>query len=116
MSAKPSEPADLRVSGEALHGVERGRPFEILVDGERVTAYPGETIATALLAQGRAVLRLTPKRGQPRGLLCGMGVCFDCLVTVDGLPNLRSCVTPARAGMRVHISGRSEGRPDGAPG
>jgi predicted molibdopterin-dependent oxidoreductase YjgC len=100
-----SQDGDLRVRGDALHGVSRGPAFDILVDGEPVAAYEGETVATALLAAGRVALRLTPRKGQPRGLLCGMGVCFDCLVDVDGWPNVRSCVTPARPGMRVTTPG-----------
>jgi len=109
---------DLRVRGAALHGVARGRALELRVDGEPLLAYEGETIATALLASGRGALRLTPKKGRPRGLFCGMGVCFDCLVTVDGVPNVRSCVTAARAGMQVAIPGPrpASERGDGASG
>jgi predicted molibdopterin-dependent oxidoreductase YjgC len=106
----------LRVSDDALHGVRRGPSFEIVVDGVPMQAYEGETIATVLLAHGQVVLRATPKRGRPRGLFCGMGVCFDCLVTVDGLPNLRSCVTYARAGMRVQIAAPREPGANGAAG
>jgi len=95
----------MRVEGEALHGVRRGQPFELLVDGRPVAAYAGETVATALLGAGQVTLRLTPKRGRPRGVLCGMGVCFDCLVTVDGVPNVRACVTYARPGMQVTLPG-----------
>jgi hypothetical protein len=91
-----------------LHGVRRGAAFELLVDGEPLSAYAGETIATVLLAHGHTAVRLTPKRGKPRGLLCGMGVCFDCLVTVDGVPNVRSCVSAARPGMRVELGGAGQ--------
>jgi hypothetical protein len=64
-------------------------------------AYEGETVAAALLADGRRAFRRTVRRGEPRGLLCGMGVCFDCLVRVDGRPNVRACQTPVAEGMRV---------------
>jgi aerobic-type carbon monoxide dehydrogenase small subunit (CoxS/CutS family) len=70
------------------------------VDGVPVAAFPGETVATALLASGKRAFRHTEKRGEPRGIYCGMGVCFDCLVTVDGLP-VRACVTPVRPGMVI---------------
>lgn len=90
------ERGDLR-----MVGVERGRALGILVDGAEVRAYEGESIAAALVASGRRFTRWTARTGEPRGYFCGMGVCQDCLVTVDGLPNVRACVTPARDGMRV---------------
>ena len=74
--------------------------FTIEVDGQAVPARPGQTIAAALIAVGRTAFSHTPS-GAPRGIFCGMGVCFDCLVTVDGLADQRACVTPVRPGMRV---------------
>ncbi len=71
-----------------------------MVDGEAIAAYEGETIAAALLAAGRRTFRHTAPGGSPRGIFCGIGVCFDCLVTVDG-SQIRACVTPVRDGMRV---------------
>jgi len=90
------ERGDLR-----LVGIERGRALSFLVDGTEVRAYEGESIAAALVASGRRFTRWTARTGEPRGYFCGMGVCQDCLVTVDGLPNVRACVTPVRDGMRV---------------
>ena len=84
-------------------GIKRGRRFEIEVDGHPVEAYEGETIAAALVASGRRVVRYTPKRNEPRGLYCGIGMCFDCVMTVDGVPNVRICTTPAKPGMRIQI-------------
>lgn len=81
--------------------VNRGQPFEIQVDGKEVTAYPGETIATVLLAEGWQVFRHTALSGEPRGPFCGMGLCFDCLVTVNGHPNVRACVTQVQPGDTV---------------
>ncbi len=80
---------------------ERGRALSILVDGQQLAAYVGESIAAALVASGRRFTRWTARTGEPRGYFCGMGVCQDCLVTVDGLPNVRACVTPVRDGLRV---------------
>ena len=74
--------------------------FDIEVDGRLVPAEPGQTVAAALIGAGIAVFRYTPS-GAPLGVFCGMGVCFDCLVTVDGLADQRACVTPVRPGMRV---------------
>src|SRR5512137_3050948 len=78
-------------------------PVAVIVDGEPVQAYPGETVATVLLATGRQTFRHTDHLHVPRGLFCGMGVCFDCLVTIDGLRDQRACMTPARPGMRVQL-------------
>lgn len=104
----------MRVEGEGLHGVRRGAPIRLEVNGTPVSAAAGETIATALLARGQMALRATPKQGRPRGLFCAMGVCFDCLVTVDGVPNMRSCVTAARDGMRIELPGVALEGGDGA--
>jgi aerobic-type carbon monoxide dehydrogenase small subunit (CoxS/CutS family) len=82
-----------------------GAPFALLVDGERVEAYPGETIATALLAAGRRTLRRTARSGEPRGLYCVMGVCWECVVLVEGR-SVRACLEPAAPGMRVATAGR----------
>ena len=69
-------------------------------DGRPIRGYEGESLAACLTANGILALRLT-KSGRPRGLFCGMGVCFDCLVGIDGRRNLRACMTPVTAGMRV---------------
>lgn len=84
-----------------VSGIERGGAFEILVDGERVVTYPGETIAAALLASGRRVLRRTALRDEPRGIYCAMGVCGECAMVVNGEPGVRTCVTLAVPGMTV---------------
>lgn len=93
---------------EALNGksrrltsnLERGRRIDLVVDGQSVSAYEGETLAAALLAAGRRTFRHTVPGGHPRGVFCGIGVCFDCLVTVDG-SQIRACVTPVRDGMQI---------------
>jgi predicted molibdopterin-dependent oxidoreductase YjgC len=82
-------------------------PLAVTVDGEAVQAYLGETVATVLLALGRPTFRHTDRQHAPRGLFCGMGICFDCLVTIDGQPNVRACVTPVQAGMVIETGGSS---------
>jgi predicted molibdopterin-dependent oxidoreductase YjgC len=82
------------------HGLERGGALSLKLDGRTVTAYEGETVAAVLLAEGHVATRRT-RSGSPRGVYCGMGVCFDCLVVVDGVPNTRACVTWVREGMDV---------------
>jgi len=89
--------ADLRIKS----GITRGQPFQIEIDGTRVIAYPGETLATVLLAAGLRVFRHTMLSGEARSVFCGMGVCYDCLVTLNGHQNIRACSTLAQPGDRV---------------
>lgn len=70
-------------------------------DGVEVAYVPGQTVGAALVATGRVAWRTTRHTGRPRGLFCGIGVCFDCLVTIDGLPNQRACLVPAASGLTV---------------
>ncbi|RPI40929.1 MAG: (2Fe-2S)-binding protein [Hyphomicrobiaceae bacterium] len=76
-------------------------PVTIRVDGERVDARAGDTVAAALLAHGRNHCRTTPVSGSARAPYCMMGVCFDCLVTIDGIGNRQGCLVPVREGMAV---------------
>jgi predicted molibdopterin-dependent oxidoreductase YjgC len=78
----------------------RGPELTIELDGRPLRVHEGETVAAALVADGHAATRRTV-RGEPRGLYCGMGVCFECLVVVDGIPNTRACMTWVREGMKV---------------
>ena len=73
----------------------------ITIDGEPVTLRPGETIAACLLAAGRLSWRTTRFEAKPRGLFCGIGVCYDCLVTVNGVPGVRACRRTAAPGDEV---------------
>ena len=74
--------------------------IELTVDGRPLTAPAGQSLAAALLEAGQTVLRDSPG-GRPRGLYCGIGVCQECRVVIDGVGVVRSCVTPVTAGMRV---------------
>jgi hypothetical protein len=78
--------------------IERGHAIQLVVDGQPISAYEGETVAGALLAAGHRTFRHTIPGGQPRGIFCGIGICFDCLVTLDG-------TQPVRNGMQVTATG-----------
>ncbi len=84
-----------------LPEVNRGKLVKVTVDGKLIEAYEGETIAAALLAAGISTFRLSQKNKQPRSIYCGMGICFECLVTVDGVHAVRACITPVAEGMQV---------------
>lgn len=75
--------------------------FTIQFDESPVAAAPGQTVAAALWAAGVRTWRTSRDGGAPRGLFCGIGACFECLATIDDLPNQRACLVPARPGMVV---------------
>jgi D-hydroxyproline dehydrogenase subunit alpha len=77
-------------------------------DGQRVPLLPGQSIGAALVSAGIRSWRSTRKDDRPRGMFCGIGICYDCLVTVDNAPNQRACLTPARPGMQVRSNMRAE--------
>lgn len=77
------------------------RPIRLLVDGETVEAADGDTVAAALLVGGHAVARRSAVSASPRAPYCLMGVCFECLVEIDGEPSRQACLVPAREGMVV---------------
>lgn len=81
--------------------VARSEAFEFIFDGQPIHAHAGETIAAALLVAGRMNLNTSQKHSHPRGIFCGIGLCYGCLVTVDGVPNIRACQTDANPGMVV---------------
>ncbi|MDP3886226.1 (2Fe-2S)-binding protein [Hydrogenophaga sp.] len=82
---------------------EQRLAVEIFVEGRAVSAREGDTLAAALLNAGVVPFRHTPVSGQPRAPLCLMGVCFDCLVEVNGAQNVQSCMVQVRAGMQVRL-------------
>jgi len=78
-----------------------GDTVAFTLNGAQATARAGDTVAAALLAAGVAYCRTTPVSGARRAPYCMMGVCFECLVTIDGVGNRQACLIPVRDGMRV---------------
>ena len=74
-------------------------------DGVQCNAWLGDTIAMALWALGQTSVRNSSSEGQPRGVLCNMGICYECLVVVDGV-SVRSCTTLVQPGMQVTRGGK----------
>jgi len=75
-----------------------------LVNLSAVAVAPGTMVSTAVTAAGVQVFRRSVS-GEPRGPLCGMGICFECRVTINGRAHLRSCQIPCAAGMEVRTDG-----------
>jgi len=84
-------------------GITRGAEIEIFVNGQPVRAFVGETIGGVLTAAGIRELRRTEQLKDPRGLYCCMGTCHGCLVTVNGEPNVRACITPVQVGQQITL-------------
>lgn len=78
-----------------------GTPVGFTIDGRAATGRAGDTVAAALLAVGVETCRTTPISGAPRGPYCMMGVCFECLVTIDGVGNRQGCLVALVDGMAV---------------
>jgi len=84
-----------------LGEIIKGKKVDFDLDGQSMTGYEGEPIAIALRAAGVMTHRHTMKLNKPRGIFCAIGRCTDCVMIVDGKPNVRTCVTPLKAGMKV---------------
>ncbi len=91
-----------RIEKHPILNIESKNTFTIFVDGKAVEAVEGDTIAATLLASGIRVFRETAKLKEHRGLFCGIGQCTDCVMEVNGKPNIRTCVTLSEPGMHVN--------------
>ena len=91
-----------RIAEHPILGVpEKGRKVTFYYNDMPVEGYEGEPIAAALKAAGVMVHRYTKKEHKPRGIFCAIGRCTDCVMVVDGKPNVRTCMTPLAEGMKV---------------
>lgn len=94
--------AEMRIAEHPVLGkTEKGALVEFTYDGKKLTGYEGEPIAAALKAAGVMIHRYTKKEHKPRGIFCAIGRCTDCVMVVDGKPNIRTCVTPLKEGMQI---------------
>jgi len=91
---------------------DAGETISLKVDGKDIRAHAGDTVASAMLAAGVDHFRTTPVTESPRAPYCLMGVCFDCLVTIDGVGSRQACLVPVREGMAVEtqLGKREAGR------
>jgi predicted molibdopterin-dependent oxidoreductase YjgC len=92
----------VRITTHPILGTyDKGRLIEFTLDGRTMSGYEGEPIAAALRAAGVMTHRHTAKTGEGRGIFCAIGRCTDCVMIVDGVPNIRTCITPLKEGMTV---------------
>ena len=91
----------MRISQHPILEFERGAAVSFTFDGAAVPAYTGETIAAALYAAGFRTLASSPVQHRPRGLFCAIGNCSSCMMVVDGVTNVKTCIELVRDGMVV---------------
>ena len=91
----------MRIENHPILSFDRGEKVTFLFNGQPVEGYTSETVAAALHAAGIRELSHSPNLDRPRGLFCAIGNCSSCVMTVDGAPNTRICVTKVREGMIV---------------
>nr|WP_228288111.1 (2Fe-2S)-binding protein [Thermosipho ferrireducens] len=91
------------------HKTDHREEIEFFFEGEKLKAYPDDTIASALIANGIDIFGFSSS-GKPRGLFCAIGKCSSCLVEVNGIPNIRACITPVKNGIKVKRQ-KGKGKP-----
>lgn len=92
-----------RVTQHPILEIPDSETLTFFYNGRPLPAKRGDTVAAALTANGIRVFRRTSKLKEPRGLFCAIGQCTDCVMVVNGRPNVRTCVTPVEAGMHVEL-------------
>ncbi len=91
----------MRLNEHPVLRFKRGKEVTIYFQGQPIKAYEGETIATALHAAGIRILNYSANEKRPRGLFCAIGKCSSCLMVVNGIPNVRTCITLVEDGMTI---------------
>lgn len=90
---------------------DKGPRIQFTFDGKAMEGFEGEPIAIALRSNGVMIHRYTSRRNEPRGMFCAIGRCTDCIMVVDGRPNIRTCVEPLKEGMTVETqSGKGQSK------
>jgi predicted molibdopterin-dependent oxidoreductase YjgC len=97
----------IRIDKHPILEFKKGPKITFYFEGQPIEAFRGEPIAAALHAAGVKILRHSVKLNRPRGFFCAIGKCSSCLMEVDGVPNVFSCITPVKDGMQVR---RQKGR------
>ena len=98
---KRSSTHDVQSKNRIDIAIKRGKPITVKINGAETAAYEGETIGAVLTASDIRTIRHAPQHHDPRGLYCTMGTCHGCLVTVNGRPNVRACVTPVASDQEI---------------
>ena len=92
----------MRINEHPILEFKHGKKVTFIFQGKKLEGYSDEPIAAALVASGIKVLSYSRKLKRPRGFFCAIGKCSSCLMTVNGIPNVRTCVTRLEDGMVVN--------------
>lgn len=104
---------DTRINEHPILGeFNKGRRVTFTYDGKELFGFEGEPIASALKASGVMIHRYTKRNHEPRGIFCAIGRCTDCVMVVNGEPNIRTCVTPLEEGMKIQTQYGVSADPD----
>lgn len=91
----------MRIKKHPILNFEEKQEIHFTFNDQPLTGYEGDTVASALLAAGIKIFSHSPRLKRPRGLYCAIGNCSSCQMTVDGIPNVKTCITVLKEGMRV---------------
>ncbi len=91
-------------TASSLPSFQRGKRIEVVVNGRIVEAFPGELVSTVLQAEGHSIFAHKTTTGRASGVYCGMGICYECLVTINGEKNVRACQTYVADQMNIQTS------------
>ena len=97
-----------RIEEHPILKFKKGREIPFTFNGIELKGQEGDTIAAALIANGVKYFRITKKNKEKRGLFCGIGQCTACCVIVDGVPNIKSCITKLEASQNIKTQGQGE--------
>ena len=89
-----------------MNNATAGAKIIMTIEGKEIAASQGDTVAAAMLAAGFAYTRITPEKENRRAPFCMMGICFDCIVEINGIPNQKACQVLVQEGMHVNIQER----------
>ena len=85
------------------NAITDSKTVTLTIEGKEIAAFEGDTVAAAMLVAGFAYTRVTTVKEKRRAPYCMMGICFDCIVEINGIPNQRACQILVQEGMRVNI-------------
>ncbi|MCD6579879.1 (2Fe-2S)-binding protein [bacterium] len=90
----------MRIEQHPILDYKKGKKIFFYYNDQKLYGYEGDTIAAALHDNGINVYRITSK-GRKRGFFCAIGKCSSCLMVVDDIPNIKTCITPLKSGMKI---------------
>lgn len=98
----------LRIQTHPILDFNKGKKVKFYFNGKELEGFEGESIAASLYASGIYKFSESRKLKRSRGIFCAIGHCSSCLMKVDGVPNVRTCITPLKEGMKIEMQNTGE--------